>query len=563
MSLSIRMRLIVAAAVQILVLMLVGAIAYRYLQQTHHADATHQAAATAEVGIQKTLRGVGELLLTEGSSSSRKLTQDSVHEVDAELSRLKLMSMGHDAVISKLVQEDLSPQWSALKAVVEQILAQKKLSTENTDAMLLFGKVSALGGTLSVKTNAVVTQAEAIGQDAMQRFPLVLGLGAVALLVGLLLSSWILFLAIMRPLKLIVDIAERIAGGDIGSSIEVANQPAEMARVLQSLSEMQASLARVVATVREGSESVATASAEIAQGNNDLSARTEQQTSALEETAASMEELSSTVKQNADNAKQANQLAQHASSIAASGGEVVGQVVETMKDINGASKKIADIISVIDGIAFQTNILALNAAVEAARAGDQGRGFAVVATEVRSLAGRSAEAAKEIKTLINASVGQVEKGSALVDQAGTTMTDVINNIRRVTDIMGEISAASSEQASGVAQVGEAVTSLDQTTQQNAALVEQMAAAAGSLNSQARELVHAVSVFRLEGGSKHTGNQAWTKPDPDSRTAASTSSASAGDSVKPKPLPAPKRNRTASPRPVLAPVGASMDQWETF
>ena len=212
----------------------------------------------------------------------------------------------------------------------------------------------------------------------MQRFPLVQGLGAVALLVGLLLSSWILFLAIMRPLKLIVDIAERIAGGDIGSSIEVANQPAEMARVLQSLSEMQASLARVVATVREGSEGVATASAEIAQGNNDLSARTEQQTSALEETAASMEELSSTVKQNADNAKQANQLAQHASSIAASGGEVVGQVVETMKDINGASKKIADIISVIDGIAFQTNILALNAAVEAARAGDQGRGLSLI-----------------------------------------------------------------------------------------------------------------------------------------------------------------------------------------
>ena len=567
MSLSIRMRLIVAAAVQILVLMLVGAIAYRYLQQTHQADAAHQAAAVAEVGIQKTLRGVGELLLTEGSSSSRKLTQDSIREVDTELSHLKLTSMGSDAVISKLVQEDLSPQWSALKTLVERILAEKKLSNENTDAMLLFGKVSALGATLSVKTSAVVTQAEANGQDAMQRFPLVLGLGAVALLVGLLLSSWILFRAIMRPLKLIIDIAERIAGGDIGSSISVGNQPAEMARVLQSLSEMQASLARVVATVREGSEGVATASAEIAQGNNDLSARTEQQTSALEETAASMEELSSTVRQNADNAKQANQLAQHASSIAATGGDVVGQVVETMKDINGASKKIADIISVIDGIAFQTNILALNAAVEAARAGDQGRGFAVVATEVRSLAGRSAEAAKEIKILINDSVGQVEKGSALVDQAGSTMTEVINNIRRVTDIMGEISAASSEQASGVAQVGEAVTSLDQTTQQNAALVEEMAAAASSLNSQARELVQAVSVFLLAGGSSRAMDLSLPAPEPEILKVAPT--ASSGNSVKPKPksklktLPAANQPRAASPKPVLPGVGASMDQWETF
>lgn len=259
---------------------------------------------------------------------------------------------------------------------------------------------------------------------------------------------------------------------------------------------MQSSLVKVVSSVRQGSESVATASAEIAHGNHDLSSRTESQASALEQTAASMEELGAAVKQNAESARTANQLAQSASTVAIQGGEVVGRVVETMKGINESSRKIFDIISVIDGIAFQTNILALNAAVEAARAGEQGRGFAVVASEVRSLAGRSAEAAKEIKSLIGASVERVEQGSALVDQAGKTMTEVVASIRRVTDIMGEISAASNEQAMGVAQVGEAVTHMDQATQQNAALVEEMAAAASSLKSQAEDLVQTVAVFEL-------------------------------------------------------------------
>ena len=256
-----------------------------------------------------------------------------------------------------------------------------------------------------------------------------------------------------------------------------------------------------VSAVRQGASGIALASAEIAQGNSDLSARTEQQASALEQTAASMEELSSTVRQNADNARQGNQLAQNASSVAVRGGEVVGQVVDTMKGINDASRKIADIIGVIDGIAFQTNILALNAAVEAARAGEQGRGFAVVASEVRSLAGRSAEAAKEIKGLISDSVQRVEQGTALVDQAGATMTEVVAAIRRVTDIMGEISAASTEQSSGVAQVGEAVTQMDQATQQNAALVEESAAAAESLKLQAQQLVQAVAVFKLAHGAE--------------------------------------------------------------
>jgi methyl-accepting chemotaxis protein len=284
-----------------------------------------------------------------------------------------------------------------------------------------------------------------------------------------------------------------IAQGDLTTNIvNRGDSDSLMGRMLQ----MEASLDKLVREVRQSAGGIATATDEIAAGSQDLSNRTESQASALEQTSASMEELGSTVKQNADGARQANQLALSASAVAVQGGEVVSQVVETMRGINESSRKIADIISVIDGIAFQTNILALNAAVDAARAGEQGRGFAVVASEVRSLAGRSAEAAKEIKTLIGASVERVEQGTLLVDQAGATMTEVVSSIKRVTDIMGEISASSHEQSLGVSQVGEAVAQMDQTTQQNAALVEQMAAAAGSLNSQANELVQAVAVFKL-------------------------------------------------------------------
>ena len=316
----------------------------------------------------------------------------------------------------------------------------------------------------------------------------------VSLALAVSAALW-LIRSITPPIRGVVALANQIAEGDLSQHIQVESQN-EIGQLLSALQRMQENLAQVVSQVRSGSESVATASAEIAQGNNDLSARTEQQASALEETAASMEELGSTVRQNADSASQANQLAMNASRVAIEGGEVVSHVVETMKGINEASRKINDIISVIDGIAFQTNILALNAAVEAARAGEQGRGFAVVASEVRSLAGRSAEAAKEIKQLIGDSVSRVEQGTALVDKAGTTMTEVVSSIRRVTDIMGEISAASSEQSAGVSQVGEAVSSMDQTTQQNAALVEQMAAAASSLKSQAQDLVQVVATFKL-------------------------------------------------------------------
>jgi methyl-accepting chemotaxis protein len=297
------------------------------------------------------------------------------------------------------------------------------------------------------------------------------------------------------------ELARSVTAGDL--SVHVDLRAGDTTSMMAQLGAMQVSLAQVVGNVRQGAEGVATASAEIAQGNHDLSSRTESQASALEETAASMEELSATVKQNATRVNQANQLAKNASEVAIKGGEVVAQVVDTMKGINDSSRKISDIISVIDGIAFQTNILALNAAVEAARAGEQGRGFAVVASEVRSLAGRSAEAAREIKSLITASVERVEQGTALVDQAGTTMTDVVGSIRQVTDIMGDISSASNEQAIGVSQVGEAVQQMDQVTQQNAALVEEMAAAASSLKSQAEELVQTVAAFKLDGNDSHS------------------------------------------------------------
>jgi len=403
----------------------------------------------------------------------------------------------------------------------------------------------------------------------------------VALLVALAAAMWITR-AVTRPINQAVDVARAVASGDLTYAFDASGKN-ETGLLLHALKEMQAGLVQVVATVRHGSDGVATASSEIALGNHDLSSRTESQASALEQTAASMEELGAQVKHNADSARQANQLAMNASAVAVQGGEVVGQVVQTMQGINDSSRRISDIISVIDGIAFQTNILALNAAVEAARAGDQGRGFAVVASEVRSLAGRSAEAAKEIKTLIGASVERVEQGSALVDKAGVTMTEVVASIRRVADIMGEIAAASGEQAAGVAQVGEAVTQMDQVTQQNAALVEQMAAAASSLKAQANDLVQAVSVFKLnaldyqpapskanvrapgssskpfQGEERRAVPRAPTKPQ-----AAATASKPFTTSKPASPPPAAAAAPTsASTAKSTATVAAGDDEWETF
>jgi methyl-accepting chemotaxis protein len=377
---------------------------------------------------------------------------------------------------------------------------------------------------------------------------LMIGLGIAAVLLGIGFAWWITH-SITQPMNEAVKIAQTVASGDLSSVIEVKSKD-ETGQLLQALKDMNNSLVRIVGEVRFSTEAIATASTQIASGNLDLSSRTEQQASSLEETASSMEELNSTVKQNADNARQANQLALTASEVAMKGGNVVSQVVETMGSINDSSKKIVDIIGVIDGIAFQTNILALNAAVEAARAGEQGRGFAVVAAEVRTLAQRSAAAAKEIKNLIGDSVGKVNDGARLVDDAGTTMKEVVASVRRVTDIMGEITAAGHEQTAGIEQIHQAVMQMDQVTQQNAALVEEAAAAAESLQDQARNLVQVVSVFKLD--DIHTLQRGASTALPSARKPALPQPSS--KQTANKPLPQNERNIA------LAGVG---DEWEQF
>jgi methyl-accepting chemotaxis protein len=342
------------------------------------------------------------------------------------------------------------------------------------------------------------------------------------------------------------DLARAVAAGDLTTPIRLRS--GDTHSMMAQLKAMQDSLSKIVSTVRSSADEVATASSQIAQGNNDLSARTEEQASSLEQTAASMEQMRTNVSQTSDSARQANQLSQGASEVAVRGGEVVNQVVETMKGINDSSRKIADIIGVIDGIAFQTNILALNAAVEAARAGEQGRGFAVVASEVRSLAGRSAEAAKEIKNLISDSVKRVEEGTVLVDKAGATMTEIVDAIQRATDIMGEISAAAAEESTGVSQVVEAVSQIDQVTQQNAALVEESAAAASSLQQQAQQLVQTVSVFKTAEGQGALVAQRSVAPPPRKSPPPAARPPAAG---KPR-LASPK---AAGPGPALPPAAS--------
>ncbi|KAF1048001.1 MAG: Methyl-accepting chemotaxis protein II [Herbaspirillum frisingense] len=348
-----------------------------------------------------------------------------------------------------------------------------------------------------------------IEQLARQSRILLLVLEAAALVFGVL-CAWLLTRGIVRPLKQAVALSRRVAEGDLTAQIHTSSRD-EVGQLLNALQDMNARLRDIVTRVRHGTDAIATASGEIAEGNQDLSARTEQQAGALEETASAMEELISTVRTNADNAHEASRLAASASGIASEGGAVVGRVVETMDEINGSSRKIVDIISVIDGIAFQTNILALNAAVEAARAGEQGRGFAVVASEVRSLAQRSAAAAKEIKQLIDDSVQKVNAGSALVEQAGATMTRVVESVQHVNAIVNEISVASAEQTEGIQQVNDAIAQLDDVTQQNAALVEEAAAAAASMRGQAGNLTQLVSVFHVEGSGGEPGPEAESPP----------------------------------------------------
>ncbi|TFW22761.1 methyl-accepting chemotaxis protein, partial [Duganella callida] len=362
-----------------------------------------------------------------------------------------------------------------------------------------------------LQRSSIDATARTIDGNTSASTQLIIVLSAIAVLIGAVLS-WLLTRGIVRPIRDAVTVAETVASGDLTHEFD-GRTGDETGALLRALRHMNDSLVDIVSQVRVGTDTIANASQEISAGNLDLSSRTEQQAGALEETAASMEQLTTTVRQNADNARQANQLAIAASEVATKGGAVVGEVVTTMSAINDSSKKIVDIITVIDGIAFQTNILALNAAVEAARAGEQGRGFAVVAGEVRTLAQRSAAAAKEIKELITTSVANVDAGARLVDTAGVTMEQVVDSIRRVTDIMAEITSASQEQTGGIEQVNGAIGQMDQATQQNAALVEEAAAAAGALQEQASHLAQAVGVFKINGAAVTRGAAVISRPAP--------------------------------------------------
>jgi methyl-accepting chemotaxis protein len=432
----------------------------------------------------------------------------------------------------------------ARNAAVAYMISDYKASADLFDAKMavLSTQKERAAADAAAETASIYRNARAV------MLALVLGSLAVGVAIGLMITR-----SLTRQLggepRYAAEVAGLIAAGDLSRT--VVTRPGDTRSLLAAMETMRASLVQIVSEVRSGTDTIATAAAEISSGNLDLSSRTEQQASSLEETASSMEELTSTVRQNADNARQANVLAASASEVALQGGAVVAEVVHTMASINESSTRIVDIIGVIDGIAFQTNILALNAAVEAARAGEQGRGFAVVATEVRNLAQRSASAAKEIKELIDDSVGKVEAGGRLVDKAGHTMTEIVASITRVTDIMGEIASASHEQTMGIEQINSAITQMDEVTQQNAALVEEAAAAAGSLQDQSGVLAQLVGTFKLD----------QAKPRAAAVPAAPVRAPAAPAQKKPA-APAP-RLATPAPQAPKQPARMDADQWETF
>ncbi len=440
---------------------------------------------------QRMIGGTDDTLEKEMAETSRRINQV----------RDQLTAMETEPEIRALIEE-ISTKRKEYVDIRDQILRLKDSGAEDLSGVVKSRMLPAQGAytetiqkLLAYQTSSFEAAQELVNVHYTRGRNWVILLSVAAIALG---AVFALFIArsVVRPISEAVAVARTVASGDLTSHIEPKSTD-ETGQLLAALRDMNDSLSRTVSEVRTGTEAIASASREVATGSLDLSSRTEQQASSLEETASSMEELTSTVKQNADNARQANTLAEAASSVASQGGEVIRQAVATMDEIDDSAKKIADIIGVIDGIAFQTNILALNAAVEAARAGEQGRGFAVVASEVRNLAQRSAAAAKEIKQLIESSVDRIETGSKQVNRAGATMNDIVTSVRRVTDVMGEILAASREQTEGIEQINQAVTQMDQVTQQNAALVEEAAAASQAMQDQAARLAQLVSAFKLD------------------------------------------------------------------
>ena len=526
------------------------------------------------------------ILLSEGSAVAEAF-KEPVSATTAKVSELQkkieaMATSDQDKVQLQKVAElrktviSLREQAKQLKADGNTEEALKTMNTQFLPAM-----VSYIGAQKEMvqmqKDHVLAVQAETEDRRQANSTGIMLALAFIVAVISAG-TAW-LVRSIREPLQQANDLAARIAGGDLSSTVTTDRED-EFGQLLGSLKTMNESLSSMVSQVRSSTDSIANASAEIAHGNNDLAQRTEQTSANLQSTASSMDALTSTVQHSADNARQASPLAANASSVAQRGGTVVSQVVSTMEEINTSSKKISDIIGVIDGIAFQTNILALNAAVEAARAGEQGRGFAVVASEVRSLAGRSADAAKEIKSLINSSVEKVESGTQLVTDAGTTMDEIVASVRRVADVIGEITAAATEQSSGIAGVNQAIGNLDQMTQQNAALVEESAAAAESLREQADRMKEAVSVFRVSSENagfvpakvsvRSSSPKQTPFKGPERRALESAAAKPAAGKPTAKPAQKPAAKPSVSPASAVAPKTSTKvtpaggdEDWETF
>ncbi|TWC69516.1 methyl-accepting chemotaxis protein [Herbaspirillum sp. SJZ099] len=509
-NLKIARKLILSFTAVILLTVILGGFAIRQLSAVNQAstEIAHNwlPAIKAAQAIQASMprMRISELQIVTANQPSDR--EDAEKAINTRLGIIAKQRAAYEATISEAEEKALYGQFSKTFATYLDVSKQVKalaIEGKEEEARALFkGESNKLFRTMNEQLDGIVKindagslRSDQAAADMYEAAKLWIGSLLAAIVViafGLAMS---VARIVSRPLGDAVEVAQRVAQGDLTVDIRATGTD-ETGQLMQSLKAMNDSLQKIVGEVRIGTDTISTASSEIASGNLDLSSRTEQQAGSLEETASAMEQLTSTVKQNADNARQANQLAVSASEIASQGGSVVGQVVETMGSINASSRKIVDIISVIDGIAFQTNILALNAAVEAARAGEQGRGFAVVASEVRSLAQRSAAAAKEIKQLIDDSVGKVDAGSALVEQAGATMSEIVSSVQRVTDVVSEITAATQEQSTGLEEINRAITQMDEVTQQNAALVEEAAAAAQSLQDQAGRLQQVVGVFKL-------------------------------------------------------------------